>query len=98
VDALTREKLQDELLRLWEETARTENPITVVMVTHDVPEAVYVSDEVAVFSPSPGTIRNRIPVTVKRPRARTDPELIEIQERIFAMFQYDLNQESEYSI
>jgi NitT/TauT family transport system ATP-binding protein len=98
VDALTREKLQDELLRLWEETARTENPITIVMVTHDVPEAVYVSDEVVVFSPSPGTIRNRIPVTVKRPRARTDPELIEIQERIFAMFQYDLNQESEFSI
>jgi NitT/TauT family transport system ATP-binding protein len=98
VDALTREKLQDELLRLWEETAETENPITIVMVTHDVPEAVYVSDEVVVFSPSPGTIRNRIPVTVKRPRARTDPELIEIQERIFAMFQYDLNQESEYSI
>jgi NitT/TauT family transport system ATP-binding protein len=98
VDALTREKLQDELLRLWEETARTENPITIVMVTHDVPEAVYVSDEVVVFSPSPGTIRNRIPVTVKHPRARTDPELIEIQERIFAMFQYDLNQESEFSI
>jgi NitT/TauT family transport system ATP-binding protein len=98
VDALTREKLQDELLRLWEETARTGKPITIVMVTHDVPEAVYVSDEVVVFSPSPGTIRNRIPVSVKRPRARTDPELIEIQERIFAMFQYDLNQESEYSI
>jgi NitT/TauT family transport system ATP-binding protein len=98
VDALTREKLQDELLRLWGETAQAENPITIVMVTHDVPEAVYVSDEVVVFSPSPGTIRNRIPVTVKRPRARTDPELIEIQERIFAMFQYDLNQESEYCI
>ncbi|MDR2303761.1 MAG: ABC transporter ATP-binding protein [Treponema sp.] len=98
VDALTREKLQDELLRLWEETKDSSNPITIVMVTHDVPEAVYVSDEVVVFSPSPGTIRNRIPVNVKRPRARTDPELIEIQERIFAMFQYDVNQENEYSI
>jgi NitT/TauT family transport system ATP-binding protein len=98
VDALTREKLQDELLRLWDETKNSGSPITIVMVTHDVPEAVYVSDEVVVFSPSPGTIRNRIPVALKRPRARTDPELIEIQERIFAMFQYDLNQESEYSI
>ncbi|MDR2608467.1 MAG: ABC transporter ATP-binding protein [Treponema sp.] len=98
VDALTREKLQDELLRLWDETKNSSNPITIVMVTHDVPEAVYVSDEVVVFSPSPGTIRNRIPVDVKRPRARTEAELIEIQERIFAMFQYDLNQESEYSI
>jgi NitT/TauT family transport system ATP-binding protein len=98
VDALTREKLQDELLRLWDETKSAGTPITIVMVTHDVPEAVYISDEVVVFSPSPGTIRNRIPVTLKRPRARTDPELIEIQDRIFAMFQYDLNQESEYSI
>jgi NitT/TauT family transport system ATP-binding protein len=98
VDALTREKLQDELLRLWLETDRTGSPITIVMVTHDAQEAVYLSDEVIVFSPGPGTIRNRIPVTVKRPRARTDAELVEIQERILAMFQYDINQEADYSI
>ncbi|MDR2313186.1 MAG: ABC transporter ATP-binding protein [Spirochaetaceae bacterium] len=98
VDALTREKLQDELLQLWDEALRTERPLTIVMVTHEVQEAVYLSDEVVVFSPGPGTIRNRVPVHIKRPRARTDPELIEIQDRIFAMFQYDINQESEYSI
>jgi NitT/TauT family transport system ATP-binding protein len=98
VDALTREKLQDELLQLWDEALHTEKPLTIVMVTHEVQEAVYLSDEVAVFSPGPGTIRNRVPVQVKRPRARTDPELMEIQDRIFAMFQYDINQESEYSI
>jgi NitT/TauT family transport system ATP-binding protein len=98
VDALTREKLQDELLRLWQETGRAGSPVTIVLVTHDVQEAVYLSDEVIVFSPGPGTIRNRIPVTVKRPRARTDAELVEIQERILAMFQYDINQEADYSI
>jgi NitT/TauT family transport system ATP-binding protein len=98
VDALTREKLQDDLLRLWAETAGTAKPVTIVMVTHDVQEAVYISDEVVVFSPSPGSIRNRLLVEVKRPRARTDPALLDIQERIFAMFQYDINQESEYSI
>jgi NitT/TauT family transport system ATP-binding protein len=98
VDALTREKLQDELTRLWSETGRTLSPVTIVLVTHDVQEAVYLSDEVIVFSPSPGTIRNRISVTVKRPRARTDAELVEIQERILAMFQYDINQEADYSI
>ncbi|GHV83974.1 nitrate ABC transporter ATP-binding protein [Spirochaetia bacterium] len=95
VDALTREKLQDDLLRLWDEIG---SQLIIVMVTHDVTEAVYLSDEVVVFSPCPGSIRNRIPVNIKRPRARTDPDIIEIQERIFAMFQYDLNQESEYSI
>jgi NitT/TauT family transport system ATP-binding protein len=101
VDALTREKLQDELLRLLEETGETGGagaPITVILVTHDTQEAVYLSDEVIVFSPGPGTIRNRIPVRVKRPRARTDAELVEIQERILAMFQYDINQEADYSI
>jgi NitT/TauT family transport system ATP-binding protein len=99
VDALTREKLQDELLRLLEETGGAgEAPITVILVTHDTQEAVYLSDEVIVFSPGPGTIRNRIPVRVRRPRARTDAELVEIQERILAMFQYDINQEADYSI
>ncbi|MDR0556594.1 MAG: ABC transporter ATP-binding protein [Treponema sp.] len=98
VDALTREKLQDELLRLWDETGGTGNPITIILVTHDVQEAVYLSDEVVVFSPSPGTIRNRIPVAVKRPRARTDAELVKIHERILAMFQYDINQEADYAI
>jgi len=104
VDALTREKLQDELLRLLSErnAEQTEfagrSSLTAVLVTHEVQEAVYLSDEVIIFSPSPGSIRNRIPINVKRPRARTDPELLDIQDRIFAMFQYDINQESEYSI
>jgi NitT/TauT family transport system ATP-binding protein len=99
VDALTREKLQDELLRLLSErNAEGSSPLTAVLVTHEVQEAVYLSDEVIIFSPSPGSIRNRIPIDVKRPRARTDPELIDIQDRIFAMFQYDINQEAEYSI
>jgi len=105
VDALTREKLQDDLLRLLSErnapqtkSAQGHSPLTAVLVTHEVQEAVYLSDEVIVFSPSPGSIRNRIPIDVKRPRARTDPELLELQDRIFAIFQYDINQEAEYSI
>jgi NitT/TauT family transport system ATP-binding protein len=99
VDALTREKLQDELLRLWSESLVDDGtPLTLVLVTHDVQEAVYLSDAVAVFSPCPGSIRNLIPVDVRRPRARTDAALLEIQDRILAMFQYDINQESEYSI
>ena len=103
VDALTREKLQDDLLRLWDETGRSgesgnQRFLTIVLVTHDPHEAVYLSDEVIVFSPGPGTIRNRIPVTVKRPRARTDGSLLEIQDRVLALFQYDINQEADYSI
>ncbi|MDR1947002.1 MAG: ABC transporter ATP-binding protein [Desulfovibrio sp.] len=98
VDALSREKLQDDLLRLWAEAGAGTRPVSIVLVTHDAAEAVYLSDEVFVFSPGPGTIRNRVPVNTARPRARTDPELVEIRERIFAMLQYDIYQESDYSI
>jgi len=93
VDALTRERLQDDLLRLWGETG-----ITIVMVTHDTDEALYLSDEIVVFSPNPGTIRNRFDIDVPRPRRRSDPELLELKSRITSLFKYDINHESEFSI
>lgn len=93
VDTLTRERLQDELLALWESTG-----ITIVMVTHDVEEATYLSDEVIIFAPHPGTIRNRFTVDLPHPRRRTDPKLLELQERILKLFKYDIDHESEYVI
>ena len=93
VDALTRERLQDDLLNLWKESG-----ITIVLVTHDTDEALYLSDEVVVFSPNPGTIRNRFTVDIERPRRRSDPELLELKQRITSLFKYDINNESEYSI
>jgi NitT/TauT family transport system ATP-binding protein len=93
VDTLTRERLQDELLRLWEATG-----ITIVLVTHDTGEALYLSDEIIVFSPSPGSVRNRFAVEVSRPRRRSDPVLLKLKQRIDALFKYDIDHESEYSI
>jgi len=93
VDTLTRERLQDDLLRLWNETG-----ITVILVTHDVNEALYLSDEIVVFSANPGTIRNRFVINTPRPRRRSDPELLALEQRIAALFKYDINHESEYSI
>ena len=93
VDTLTRERLQDDLLRLWNETG-----ITVILVTHDVNEALYLSDEIVVFSANPGTIRNRFVINTPRPRRRSDPELSALEQRIGALFKYDINHESEYSI
>jgi NitT/TauT family transport system ATP-binding protein len=93
VDALTRERLQEELLYLWQETKKT-----IVLVTHDVDEAVYLSDEVVVFSPLPGSIRNKVKVDIPRPRRRTSAELRQIKERLLAMYRYDTVHESDYSI
>jgi NitT/TauT family transport system ATP-binding protein len=63
LDALTRGNLQDLLLELWEELG-----LTVVFVTHDVEEAIYLSDRVAVLSKSPSQVIDQFDVDVARPR------------------------------
>jgi sulfonate transport system ATP-binding protein len=74
LDALTRMRMQQEILRIWE-VERT----TVVLVTHDIEEAVYLGDRIVIMSPQPGTIRNVLPVRLPRPRDRTDREFIGIR-------------------
>jgi NitT/TauT family transport system ATP-binding protein len=65
LDALTRETMQDELLRLWQATRKT-----VVMVTHDVNEAVYLSGRVLVMSQRPGRIVQEFAVSIDRSASR----------------------------
>jgi NitT/TauT family transport system ATP-binding protein len=63
LDAQTRVILQDELLKLWEGSGKT-----VIFVTHDLVEAVALSDEIVLFSRSPGTIKHIYQVPLSRPR------------------------------
>lgn len=63
LDAQTREVMQLELLRVWNEQRKT-----VVFVTHQIDEAVYLSDRVVVFSARPGKIRQIVPIDIPRPR------------------------------
>jgi sulfonate transport system ATP-binding protein len=77
LDALTRMRMQQEILRIWE-AERT----TVVLVTHDIEEAVYLADRVVIMSPQPGTIRNISPVTLPRPRDRTDQEFSRVRKSV----------------
>ncbi|MBN1312290.1 MAG: ABC transporter ATP-binding protein [Anaerolineae bacterium] len=65
LDALTRRELQDWLLGLWEQFRQT-----VVFITHDVEEALYLGDRVAVLSPRPGRVANMLAVDLPRPRRR----------------------------
>lgn len=67
LDAQTREQMQDELIRIWEATGKT-----VVMVTHDVSEAVYLSQRVAVMSRRPGRIVTEFRVDLDRTASRED--------------------------
>jgi NitT/TauT family transport system ATP-binding protein len=76
LDEMTRELMQQEVLRIWEETA-----ITVVFVTHSIPEAVFLSTRVLVMSPRPGTISEELVVDLPRRRdedTREDPRYFKL--------------------
>jgi ABC-type nitrate/sulfonate/bicarbonate transport system ATPase subunit len=77
LDSLTRSYLQEELLRIW----RHQN-VTMIMVTHDVEEAVYLSDRVVVMEPRPGRIRSVVPIDLPRARDRASPDFIALKERV----------------
>lgn len=64
LDAMTRFKMQQWLQEIWMKLGKT-----VIFITHDVEEAIFLSDRVFVLSPRPGTIREEIPVPFDRPRA-----------------------------
>ncbi len=79
LDAITRLQMQGWLGRVLER-----EPRTVVLVTHDVEEAVMLADRVVVMSPRPGRPVAEIEVSLARPRHRTDPELVALRERALA--------------
>jgi ABC-type nitrate/sulfonate/bicarbonate transport system ATPase subunit len=76
LDALTRQELQT-----WLADALRTEPRTVLLVTHDVEEALVLADRVLVLSPRPGTVRSTLEVDLPRPRSRTNPALVALRER-----------------
>jgi ABC-type nitrate/sulfonate/bicarbonate transport system ATPase subunit len=71
LDAFTRMRMQDEVLRVWQ-NRRT----TMLLVTHDIDEAIYMSDRIMIMSPRPGKIERTIPIALERPRQRSSPEFL----------------------
>jgi NitT/TauT family transport system ATP-binding protein len=76
LDAITRADMQE-----WLGRTLVREPRTVVLVTHDVEEAILLADRVLVLSPRPGRVIEELQVAVPRPRRRTDPEVIALRER-----------------
>jgi ABC-type nitrate/sulfonate/bicarbonate transport system ATPase subunit len=81
LDALTRNHLQQELQRIWEQEG-----ITAILVTHDVDEAVYLGDRVVIMEPRPGRIKRIVDVPLARPRDRGSFAFAEIKDDVLAEF------------
>jgi len=83
LDVLTAETLRTDLLDLWQEGRI---PIkAILMVTHNIEEAVLMADRILVLSSNPGRIASEIPVTLPHPRDRLDPEFRDLVEKIYAL-------------
>ena len=77
LDALTRDDMQRLLADVWRETRKT-----VIYVTHNVAEAVYLADRVIVMTPHPGTVKSEIAITLPRPRDPLSVEFLECQKQL----------------
>jgi sulfonate transport system ATP-binding protein len=80
LDSQTRAYMQDELLRIWQRER-----ITLVMVTHDIEEAIYLSNKIVVMEPRPGRVRGILPVEWPHPRDRHSQTFARLKERVARM-------------
>ena len=80
LDAFTRMNMQDEILNIWREQKQT-----VVMVTHDVEEAIYMGTRVLVMEPRPGRVKADIPIELAEPKQRDSEEFQAYRNRILKM-------------
>jgi ABC-type nitrate/sulfonate/bicarbonate transport system ATPase subunit len=83
LDAFTRMRMQDEVLRLWQ-ARRT----TMLLVTHDIDEAIYMSDRIVIMTQRPGRIERMIPVNLQRPRDRSSAEFLRLRSQILELLHF----------
>jgi sulfonate transport system ATP-binding protein len=93
LDALTKIQMQQEILRIWEA-----EQTTMIMVTHDIDEAVFLGDRVVVMSNRPGTIKKIIPVDLPRPRDRGSFDFTRKRNEVYQEFFASAENIPEYAI
>ncbi len=94
LDAFTRADLQDKLLELWKSDGTT-----MILVTHDVDEAIYLSDRIVIMTPRPGKISEILEVRLPRPRDRGSDDFIEIRKNILEKLHFaSVTPQPEYTI
>ncbi len=94
LDAFTRADLQDKLLELWKQDSTT-----MILVTHDVDEAVYLSDRIVIMTPRPGKISEILEVRLPRPRDRGSDDFILNRKNILEKLHFaSVTPQPEYTI
>lgn len=81
LDAFTRMNMQNEVLRI-----REQDRTTMIIVTHEIDEAIYLSNRVVIMGKNPGVVKRIVPVDLPFPRDRTSPEFLEIRGEIMKEF------------
>lgn len=93
LDAFTKIQLQNELLRI-----KRLRKTTMIMVTHDIEEAVYLADRILVMDRNPGRIRDIVEVGLPRPRSRNDYNFVQVRKKIYGYFFEEKEVHEEYNI
>lgn len=91
LDAFTRMRMQDEILRLW-----ADRGTTMVFVTHDVDEAVYLADRIVIMTPRPGKVVKVLDVPLGRPRGRNHADFFRIRSQVLELFQLAHEESIDY--
>src|SRR5882672_2983755 len=89
LDALTRDDMQRLLAEVWRETRKT-----VIYVTHNVAEAVYLADRVVVMTPHPGTVKIEVPIDLPRPRDALSVEFLDYQKQLLRELGHDASKDA----
>ncbi len=78
LDAMTRMTMQNEIERIWQEKKKT-----IISVTHDIEEAVFLADSIVIMTASPGKTKKIIDVHIAREKDRTSPDFLAIRDEVF---------------
>ena len=93
LDALTKIQMQNEALRIWQA-----EKMTMILVTHDIDEAIFLGDRVVVMSARPGTIKTIVPIHLPRPRDRTSADFMALRRTIYGEFFTQAKTEVDFAI
>lgn len=91
LDAMTRMGIQDEIQRIWGEKKKT-----IIFVTHDIEEAVFLADRIVIMTPYPGKIKSILKVPLARKRDRTSVDFLKIRDKVFSEFELKVPDRMEY--